>query len=143
MDHDLKIIVHQPHDPSSSPSESSSDDPRTCQSRACHVLLRINWNAEGVPLRAEGALARRRRAVVSGLDAPIGAMRPSGAQRARRLADAREESHTSRSKHPSLWRRADSSTNNKLKARSWDREGFCTPPVLAGLRLRHGPFISV
>ena len=27
-------------------------------------------------------------------------------------------------------------TNNKLKARGWDREGFCTPPTLAGLRLR-------
>ena len=97
-------------------------------------LLRNNWNAEGVPLRAEGALARRRRAVVSGLDAPIGAMRPSGAQRARRLVDAREEFNASRGKHPSLWRRAGVLTNNKLKARDWEDTVFCKDVRLAGLR---------
>ena len=36
---------------------------------------------------------------------------PKGAQRARRLADARGKSNTARNKHPSLWRRADSSTS--------------------------------
>ena len=30
-------------------------------------------------------------------------------------------------------------TNNKLKTRSWESEGFCTPPPLAALRLGHRP----
>ena len=59
---------------------------------------------------------------------------PKGAQRARRLADAREESNAARGKRPSLWRRADSSTNNKLKARDWEGEGFCKGLPLAASR---------
>ena len=55
-------------------------------------------------------------------------------------ADARAEISTRRHKHPSLWRRADNSTNNKLKARDWEGEVFCKVVGLAGLRLRHSLF---
>ena len=67
----------------------------------------LGSRAEGAPLSAGGA--------------PSMAMRAEGAnarRSARREEDARAEISTHRHEHPSLWRRAERSTNNKLKARS-------------------------
>ena len=62
--------------------------------------LKNNWNAEGVPLRAEGALlcgislSIRDEICDSGLDAPIGAMRPSGAQKSKYIGRMQAQRHT-------------------------------------------------
>ena len=50
---------------------------------------------------------------------------PKGAQRARRLADARDKSNAGRGKHPSLWRRAGKLDYNiNLKAEGLGPTGF-------------------